>query len=280
MKSRVLRALEWLACQGEMMTITDPDMVQSQVGVLNKVSAILAVLEEGPAHLETVISETGLKRPTVRRLVLAMQELGLVEADQQEQFIVGPRLIRLARAAHQAIVDRELRQQLSALRATTGVRSVRLERRCDDQRICMAEDPRLNSAATDRKPARVAAMGDDPVSRVFLAWQELSQGREVWRDAAAECSAIRCRGWVQGVAGGGLVLAVAVRGRDGELAAVLSLSSRFQRTRREASYGHEVITVAIEAAARISHHLRANETTGLVEGLEDRAQRVGPRSVE
>ncbi|MFE2179063.1 helix-turn-helix domain-containing protein [Streptomyces sp. NPDC059455] len=275
----VLRALEWLACRGEMMTITAPDMVQSQVGVLNKVSAILAVLEEGPAHLETVISETGLKRPTVHRLVLAMQELGLVEADQQEQFIIGPRLIRLARAAHQAIADRELRQQLSVLRTTTGIRYVRLEQRCDDQRICIAEDPRLNSAASDRKPARTAAIGEDPVSRVFLAWRGLSQGHEVWSDAATR-SAIRCRGWVQGVADRGLVLAVAVRGRNGELAAVLSLSSHLQRTRREASYGHEVITVAIEAAARISNHLRAKETTGLAKGLEDRTQRVGPRSIE
>ncbi|MFF4482907.1 helix-turn-helix domain-containing protein [Streptomyces sp. NPDC001520] len=254
-------------------------MVPSSVGVLNKISAILAVLEKGPTCLPEVVSETGLKRPTVRRLVLAMQDLGLAEADHQGQFIAGPRLIRLAMAAHRAIADLELRQELGKLRAITGVRSVRLERRCGDQRICIAEDLRLKSAASDRNPARAAAIVEDPVSRVFLAWRGLSQGHEARSDAAA-CSAIRCRGWVQGADEGGLVLAVAVRGRDGELAAVLSLSSPFQRARREASYSREVITAAMEAAARISHRIRDKEATSLVKGVEDRAQRAGPRSVE
>ncbi len=85
---------------------------------------------------------------------------------------------------------------------------------------------------------------------------------------------------MQGVADGGLVLAVAVGGGDGDLSAVLSLSSPLQRTRREASYGREVITVATEAAARISDRLRAKEATGLVKGLEDRARGVGPQSAE
>nr|WTB08262.1 helix-turn-helix domain-containing protein [Streptomyces antimycoticus] len=254
-------------------------MVQSRVGVLNKACAILAVLEEEPACLGTVVSETGLKRSTVHRLVLAMEELGLVEVDPQGQFIVGPRLIRLAMAAQRAIADLELRQELSALRATTGVRSVRLEQRCGDRRICIAEVQRLKSAASGRNPSRAVAMGEDPVSRVFLAWRGLSRGQAAWSDAAA-CSDTRRRGWVQGVADGVLVLAVAVGGIDGDLSAVLSLSSPLQRTRREVSYGREVITAAIEAAARISNRLRVKEATGLVKGLEDQARRVGPRSVE
>ncbi len=275
----MLRVLEWLACRGEMVTITVPGVVQSRVGVLNKACAILAVLEEEPACLGTVISETGLKRPTVHRLVLAMEELGLVEADQQGQFIIGPRLIRLARAAQRAIADLELRQELSTLRAATGVRSVRLEQRRGDQRICIAEDQRLKSAASDGNRSRAVAMGGDPVSGVFLAWRGLSQGHAAWSDAAA-CSGTRCRGWVQGVADGCLVLAVAVGGGDGDLSAVLSLSSPLRRTRREVSYGREVITAAIEAAARISDRLRVQESTGLVKGLEDRVRGVGPQSVE
>ncbi|WP_413809677.1 helix-turn-helix domain-containing protein [Streptomyces sp. OE57] len=262
-----------------MVTITAPVVVQSRVGVLNKACAILAVLEEEPACLGTVISETGLKRPTVHRLVLAMEKLGLLEADQQGRFFAGPRLIGLAMAAQQAVADLELRQELSALRATTGVRSVRLERRCGDQRVCIAEDHRIKSSASGRNRSRVVAMGEDPVSRVFLARRGLSQGHAAWSDAAA-CSGTRCRGWVQGVADGGLVLAVAVGGGDGDLSAVLSLSSPLQRTRREASYGREVITVATEAAARISDRLRAKEATGLVKGLEDRARGVGPQSAE
>ncbi|SEB61272.1 helix-turn-helix domain-containing protein [Streptomyces melanosporofaciens] len=262
-----------------MVTITAPSVVQSRVGVLNKACAILAVLEEKPACLDTVISETGLKRLTVHRLVFAMQELGLVEADPRGQFIAGPRLIRLARAAHQAIADLELRQELSALRATTGVRSVRLEQRRGDQRICIAEDQRLKSAASDGNRPRAVAMGEDPVSRVFLARRGLSQGHAAWTDSVA-CSGTRCRGWVQGVADGCLVLAVAVGDGDGDLSAVLSLSSPLQRTRRQASYGREVVTAAMEAAARISGRLRTKEATGLVKGLEDRVRGVGPQSVE
>ncbi|MEV6132099.1 helix-turn-helix domain-containing protein [Streptomyces violaceusniger] len=262
-----------------MVTITAPSSVPSGVGVLDKVSAILAVLEQGPVRLPTVVSETGLTRPTVHRLVLAMEDLGLVEADQQGRFIAGPRLARLAMVAHQAIAVRELRRELRALRAATGAKSVRLHQRHGDQRICVAEALRYKSAPSDRNPVRAVAMGTDPVSRVFLAWQRLSRVHVSGSDAAV-CSGVRHRGWVQGVTDEGLVLAVAVCGRDGELAAVLSLSSSSQRIRHECSYGREVIRTAMEAAARISGRLRAKEATGPVKGLEDRDRRVGPRSVE
>ncbi|MBO3681710.1 helix-turn-helix domain-containing protein [Streptomyces sp. NEAU-YJ-81] len=249
-------------------------MVPSSVGVLNKISAILAVLEKGPACLPTVVSETGLKRPTVHRLVLAMQNLGLVD-DQQGQFIVGPRLTHLAMVAQHAMADRELRRELSALRATTGARSVRLHQRYGDQRICVAEALRYKSAPSDRNPVRAVAMGTDPVSRVFFAWQRLSRSHVTGSDAAV-CSGIRHRGWAQGVTDEGLVLAVAVCGRDGELAAVLSLSSPSRRTR--CSFRREVIKNAVEAAARISCRLPAQESTGPVKELEDFPRRVGPRS--
>ncbi|MBO3682828.1 helix-turn-helix domain-containing protein [Streptomyces sp. NEAU-YJ-81] len=258
-----------------MVTITAPSSVPSGVGVLDKVSAILSVLEQGPVHLPTVVSETGLTRPTVHRLVLAVQDLGLVEADQQGQFIAGPRLARLAMVAHQAIAVRELRRELGALRATTGARSVRLHQRHGDQRLCVAEALRHKTALSDRNPGRAVAMGTDPVSRVFLAWQRLSRSHVTGSDAA-ECSGIRHRGWVQGVTDEGLVLAVAVCGRDGELAAVLSLSSPSRRTR--CSFRREVIKNAVEAAARISRRLPAQESTGPVKELEDPPRRVGPRS--
>ncbi|MFJ2349606.1 helix-turn-helix domain-containing protein [Streptomyces antimycoticus] len=261
-----------------MVTITAPGVVQSRVGVLNKACAILAVLEKGPACLPAVVSETGLKRPTVHRLVLAMQELGLVEADEQGQFIIGARLTRLAMAAHHAIADRELRRELSAVRATTGA-SVRLHQRYGDQRICVAEVLRFKSAAGERKPARAVAIAADPVSRVFLAWRRFNGGHGTGDDALA-CSRIRHRGWVQGADEGGLVLAVAVCGCDGELAAVLSLSTLSQRTRRGGSYGSEVIKCAVEAAARISSRLSVQGAISPVRELEDRVRRVGPGSVE
>ncbi|MEU7276259.1 helix-turn-helix domain-containing protein [Streptomyces asiaticus] len=253
-------------------------MVPSSVGVLNKVSAILAVLEKGPACLSTVVSETGLKRPTVHRLVLAMQELGLVQADEQGQFIVGSRLTRLAMVAQHAAADRELRGELSALRAATGA-SVRLHRRYGHQRICFAEALRFKSVAGEGTSVGAVAIAADPVSRVFLAWRGFSRGHGTGDDALA-CSRIRHRGWVQGVDEGGLVLAVAVCGRDGELAAVLSLSSPSQRTRRGGSYGCEVIKGAVKAAARISSSLCAQGATSRVKDLEYRVRQVGPGSVE
>ncbi|MGW4073775.1 helix-turn-helix domain-containing protein [Streptomyces asiaticus] len=228
--------------------------------------------------LANVVSETGLTRPTVHRLVLAMQDLGLVEADQQGQFIVGPRLTRLALVAQHAIADCELQRELSGLRATTGA-SVRLHQRHGDQRICVAEALRHKSVVGEAKPVRAVTIAADPVSRVFLAWRGFSRSHKT-RDEVLACSRIRHRGWVQGIADGGLVLAVAVGGGDGDLSAVLSLSSPLQRTRREASYGREVITIATETAARISDRLRVKEATGLVKGLEGRARGVGPQSVE
>ncbi|SEB31564.1 helix-turn-helix domain-containing protein [Streptomyces melanosporofaciens] len=257
------------------MTITAPSVLPSSVGVLNKISAILSVLEKGPACLPAVVSETGLKRPTVHRLVLAMQELGLVQADQQGQFMVGPRLTRLAMAAQHAMADRDLRRELSALRATTGA-SVRLHQRYGDQRICVAEALRLKSTSGEGNSARAIANAD-PVSCVFLAWRRFSRDHGA-RDDALACSRIRHRGWVQGADEDGLVLAVAVCGRDGELAAVLSLSSHSQRTRRGGSYDCEVIKGAVEAAARIGARLSAQGATSPVKELEDRVRRVGPGS--
>lgn len=273
-----LRALRLAILLREMVTITAPSMLPSSVGVLNKVSAILAVLEKGPACLPEVVSETGLKRPTVHRLVLAMQELGLVQADEQGQFSVGARLTRLAMVAQHAMADRELRRELSTLRAVTGA-SVRLHQRYGDQRICVAEALRLKSAAGEGTSVGPVAIATDPVSRVFLAWRRFSRGHGTGDDALA-CSRIRHRGWVQGADEGGLVLAVAVCGRDGDLAAVLSLSSPSQRTRRGGSYGSEVIKGAVEAAAHISSRLSVQGATSPVKELEDRVRRVGPGSVE
>ncbi|MFE3216104.1 helix-turn-helix domain-containing protein [Streptomyces antimycoticus] len=240
-------------------------MLPSSVGVLDKISAILVVLEKGPACLKAVVSESGLKRPTVRRLVLAMQELGLVQVDEQGQYVIGARLIRLATAAHYAIADCDLLRELSALRATTGA-SVRLHQRYGDQRICVAEALRLKSATGDGKSARAIANAD-PVSRVFVAWRRLSRGHAP-RDDALACSRIRHHGWVQGADEGCLVLAVAVCGRDGNLAAVLSLSSPSRQTRREASYSREVIKSAMEAATRISSRLPVKEATALADGRD------------
>ncbi|MEU5930661.1 helix-turn-helix domain-containing protein [Streptomyces antimycoticus] len=249
-----------------MVTITAPGVVQGRVGVLNKACAILAVLEQGPACLPEVVSGTGLKRPTVHRLVLAMQELGLVQADEQGQFMVGPRLTRLAMVAQHAMADREIRRELSALRAMTGA-SVRLHQRYGDQRICVAEVLRFKSAAGEGTSVGAVAIAAGPVSRVFLAWRRFNGGHGTGDDALA-CLRIRHRGWVQGAVDGSLVLAVAVCGRDGDLAAVLSLSGPSQRTRRGGSYGREVIKSAMEAAARISGRLPIKEATALIDGRD------------
>ncbi|MDU5963306.1 MAG: helix-turn-helix domain-containing protein, partial [Dermabacter sp.] len=45
----------------------------SGVGVIDKAATVLGALEAGPATLATLVSTTGLARPTAHRLAVALE---------------------------------------------------------------------------------------------------------------------------------------------------------------------------------------------------------------
>ncbi|HEY5050100.1 MAG TPA: helix-turn-helix domain-containing protein, partial [Acidothermaceae bacterium] len=70
----------------------------SGVGVLDKSVAVLSALEAGPASLASLVTLTGLPRPTAHRLAVALERHRLVARDSEGRFVLGPRLGELATA--------------------------------------------------------------------------------------------------------------------------------------------------------------------------------------
>ena len=70
--------------------------------MLDKASAVLAALEDGPKSLAGLVAGTGLARATVHRLASALEDHGLVRRDDDGRFALGMRVVALGRAAAEA----------------------------------------------------------------------------------------------------------------------------------------------------------------------------------
>ncbi|GAA2362745.1 MULTISPECIES: IclR family transcriptional regulator [Streptomyces] len=226
----------------------------SGVGVLDKASLLLGVLEAGPASLARLVSATGLKRPTVHRLVLALERLRLLARDAQGRFILGPRLGLMAIEACRDHLATAAEPVLSELRDLTGA-SARLYRRRGYMRICVAESAVAgNPVAQDRVPVGAALpMNAGPVSQVLLAWErpeELYEGLRGAQFTAATLSGVRRQGWAQSIGGrehGIAAVAAPVRGPGGRVVAALSISGPVGRMSSTPGrvYGSAVIDAAV-----------------------------------
>ena len=110
----------------------------SDVGVLDKAMAVIAAVEHEPKALAALVEDTGLARPTVHRLAVALEAHGLLRRDAEGRFVLGPRAVALGRAATDAFPLRDLAlPALRDLRDKTQ-ESVQLYVRDGDQRICVA----------------------------------------------------------------------------------------------------------------------------------------------
>jgi DNA-binding IclR family transcriptional regulator len=110
----------------------------SDVGVLDKAMAVIAAVEHEPKALAALVQDTGLARPTVHRLAVALEAHGLLRRDDEGRFVLGPRAVALGRAATDAFPLRDIAlPALRDLRDKTQ-ESVQLYVRDGDQRICVA----------------------------------------------------------------------------------------------------------------------------------------------
>jgi DNA-binding IclR family transcriptional regulator len=110
----------------------------SDVGVLDKAMAVIAAVEREPKALAALVHDTGLARPTVHRLAVALEAHGMLRRDEEGRFALGPRAVALGRAAADAFPLRDV-----ALPALRGLRdktqeSVQLYVRDGDRRLCVA----------------------------------------------------------------------------------------------------------------------------------------------
>lgn len=246
------------------MTTTSPEKTLtheqplSGVGVLDKASLLLGVLEAGPASLTRLVADTGLKRPTAHRLVLALERLRLLARDKHGRFILGPRLGLMAVQACQDRLLTVANPVLAELRDLTGA-NARLYRRRGNLRICVAAAPAPSYDATgpyDSVPVGAAfPMNAGPTSQVLLAWEEPEVLHEMLRGTrftAATLSSVRRQGWAQSIdvrKRDGAEVAAPVYGPGGRV--VAALSAYWPGNRMPSSPGRMHVNELVDAAVRI-----------------------------
>lgn len=235
------------------------------VGVLDKVAVLLGALEEGPASLVALVAQTGMPRPTVRRLLLGLTAMGFA-VQQDLGFVLGPRLGELAKAAdrdRQADRDTRVQRELDALCATCRIHTARLHQYRGQGLMCVASA--TSTAGPSASEGRCAALGserpagDDPVARAARAWTQTQLDPGTAHGSADDRLPIRQpRLWAQraGHHGGHqyVVLSVAVRGGAGQLAAVLSVYRQVEPPASSATavYRQPLIDKVLAAAERLS----------------------------
>ncbi len=207
----------------------------SNVGVVDKVVAILGVLEGAPSTLGELVAGSGLPRATAHRLASALEDHGLVRRDDEGRFALGIRLVALGRAATDELALGEAAgPALAHLRSATG-ESVQLYVRDGDQRICVAALESPHGLRT------IVPLG------AALPMEAGSAGRVLGGDERA----LR-RGWAESVGEretGVASVSAPVLDASGRVVAAVSVSGPVERTTR--SPGRRYAEAVVAAARRI-----------------------------
>ncbi|MDR1118406.1 MAG: IclR family transcriptional regulator [Bifidobacteriaceae bacterium] len=234
----------------------------SGVGVLDKAASVLNALEPGPATLAQLVNATGLARPTVHRLAVALEHHRMVDRDMQGRFVLGPRLNELAAAAGEDTLLVAAGPVLAALRDHSG-ESAQLFRRQGDQRVCVAAAERPVGLRDSIPVGAVLAMTAGSAAQVLLAWEEPERMHRGLTDAkftATMLSQVRRHGWAQSVSereAGVASVSAPVRNPGGRVVAAVSVSGPLERITRQPGRLHAASVVA--AANRLTEILKRTE---------------------
>jgi DNA-binding IclR family transcriptional regulator len=236
--------------------------VNTGVGVLDRVVAVLDAVEDGAGSFSAIVVATGLPRSTVHRLLRAMEAHGLVTEPGDGAYRLGPRLLRLAATAADLPLRDLARPALDGLARRTG-ESAQLYVRARDARIC------VDTVESDRELRTIVPVGAalpltaGSAGKVFMAWAATDRDRDRLIAAATpltpstptgdrlrrEVAAARRAGFASSGSerheGVGSVSAP-VLGPEGTLVAVVSVSGPSARLGREdaAAYADAVIEAA------------------------------------
>jgi DNA-binding IclR family transcriptional regulator len=205
------------------------------VGVLDKAIVILEALADEPRALADLVEVTELPRATTHRLAVALERHGFVDRDGDGRFVLGPRLIQLARAAgvgRRTLAD-VARPALTMLRDATG-ESAQLFVADGDTRVCVVSLESPHSLRT------IVPVGASLPMELGSAGHALRPTPEILK-----------RGWVQSVEerekGVASVSAPVVH--DGKVVAAVSVSGPIDRTTRQP--GRRYATAVVEAAQAV-----------------------------
>lgn len=233
----------------------------SGVGVIDKAAMVLDALEAGPTTLAQLVAATGLARPTVHRLALALVHHRLVGRDIQGRFVLGSRLVELASAAGEDRLIASAGPVLLALRDATG-ESSQVFRRQGEWRVCVASAERPIGLRDTIPVGTQLSMKAGSAAQVLLAWEDhdrLLEGLQHARFTPTVLAGVRRRGWAQSLGErepGVASVSAPVRGPSGRVIAAMSISGPIERLTRQPGRIHaEVVS---RAAQQLTEALRAN----------------------
>lgn len=237
----------------------DNTVAGSGVGVLDKSVAILAALtQRGPAGLADLVEATGLARPTVHRLAVALEAHGLVGRDDSGRFRLGARLVSwgnlaaVALASNVAVVEAAT-PVLAQLRDGTD-ESTQLYVRDHGTRVCVAVAERRSGLRDTVPVGAVLPLTAGSGAKVLLAWGDSDEPLPAGVDAE-EIAAVRRRGWASSVAErepGVASVSAPVLDGDGHLVAAMSVSGPIERLGRRpgARFAAAVVAAAHDLEQR------------------------------
>ncbi len=233
----------------------------SGVGVIDKAAMVLDALEAGPTTLAQLVSATGLARPTVHRLALALVHHRLVGRDIQGRFVLGGRLVELASAAGEDRLIASAGPVLLHLRDATG-ESSQVFRRQGEWRVCVASAERPVGLRDTIPVGTQLSMKAGSAAQCLLAWEDhdrLLEGLHNARFTPTVLAGVRRRGWAQSLGErepGVASVSAPVRGPSGRVIAAVSISGPIERLTRQPGRIHaEVVS---KAAAQLTEALRKN----------------------
>ena len=166
------------------------------VGVIDKSVAILEALSKGPKSLADLVDDTGLARPTLHRLAVALEGHGLVGRDGDGRFRLGRRLVLWGSGTGltETLVN-AAQEVLEALSSATG-ESAQLFVRDGSSRVCIAAFDRPTGLRDTVPVGAVLSLQAGSGAKALLAWSE-----ESLKGATnAELALVRRRGWAESVA--------------------------------------------------------------------------------
>jgi len=168
----------------------------STVGVIDKSVAILEALSKGPRSLSDLVEETGLARPTIHRLAVALEAHGLVGRNGDGKFRLGRRLILWGSGTGLAetLID-AASEVLASLSLATG-ESAQLFIRDGSSRVCIAAFDRPTGLRDTVPVGAVLSLQAGSGAKALMAWA--SEGGSSTN--TAELAQVRRRGWAESVA--------------------------------------------------------------------------------
>lgn len=268
-----------------MRNMTLPDrsrtrqVVDTEVGVLDRAVAILDAVEHGARTHAAVVRATGLPRTTAHRLLKSLYTHGLLEYAGGRGYQLGPRLLKLAATAMQEPSLRAAAHPaLERLAAATG-ESAQLYVTSIDGRVCVDAVESSSELRTFVPIGEELPLWAGSAGKVFLASMPPERAEAHIRRAHAlttatptaerlrrQLATVRRQGWAASAgerqAGVGSVSAP-VYGSRGETIAAVSISGPTSRIRRADAkrYVAAVVAAAAEIQRALGLHPRGEDAS-------------------